>query len=271
MKNANLNNYQDKVRELLLKEKFNEEQINFILDDYSSFEKSQDLKSPKFVKENFQNAIFRLKDSNYSVKNLNLDSVNKNKFQAFLKSDNISPKEAYSLYLYTRHSGFILKEKRSGNSNNEHVLSLDKALNNQLPYNVILHRAVKKSFIIPYLNNSRNFHSLVGKKVEDKGFTSTSLLYDNSFAPYPDHEIVFKIFAPKGTLGRNLVPYSFYSGEYEVLLNTNDLYILDCKEKRDRDGNKKVVYTALVLSKDRECYKDVGTNKKYKVQLEENF
>ena len=61
----------------------------------------------------------------------------------------------------------------------------------------------------------------------------------------------------------NISSLSNYYYEQEVLFNSNDLFVLDCNEDYiDKNGIHKVIYTALLLSKDRSCYKDLGKNRK---------
>ena len=84
---------------------------------------------------------------------------------------------------------YSIKEKYNTN------FSVDSALSAPLPNNVVLYRAISRvsKTIRNLIGNSRDYSSLIGKKIEDKGFTSTSLLYNTSFAMYEDYDIVFKI------------------------------------------------------------------------------
>lgn len=152
------------------------------------------------------------------------------------------------------------------------INSLDESLKNQLPYNIILYRAVSTDFIFCKNGFSNNFKNLVGKKIEDMGYTSTSMLYETSFARYLGYPIVFKILAPKASQGFNITPISDFHYENEVLLNSNDLFIIDCNENFvDEKGYKKILFTALLLSKDRECYRGLSKKaRKEKIVDEEN-
>lgn len=135
------------------------------------------------------------------------------------------------------------------------ILNLDKCLQTRLPESMIVYRSVKKSFLEEQVKDS----SIIGLKIEDSGYSSTSPLYDTSFAKYDDYEVVFKIYVPKGTQGIQVTPFSSYGdAEEEILLNANDLYILDKENIIDKNGKKKIICKSLLLSKDKSCYKGIG-------------
>lgn len=120
-----------------------------------------------------------------------------------------------------------------------------------------LYRAVKSSYLEKRLGEGADFRSLVGKSISNKGQTSTSPLYDSSFASLDGYDTVFEIYVPKGSRGAYIAELSAYDKtEQEVLLNPNDLYITGVQMGViDKNGRTKNVIQALCLSKDRECYK----------------
>lgn len=131
--------------------------------------------------------------------------------------------------------------------------SLDDGLSKaRLPQSMKLYRAIRKNVDI-------NPESYVGKGMSNKGYTSTSPLYESSFAKYDDYDIVMEIYAPKGTQGSYMTQLSDYdSAEQEVLLNPNDIYIVNAQSGVvDQNGRTKTVLKGLLLSKERECYKGI--------------
>lgn len=140
----------------------------------------------------------------------------------------------------------------------EHIDStlsnLDEGLSKaRLPNSMKLYRAIKTYGNI-------NPESYIGKSISNKGYTSTSPLYQSSFAKYDDYDTVMEIYAPKGTQGTYITQLSDYdSAEQEVLLNPNDIYVIDAqKGVVDQNGKTKTVLKGVLLSKERECYKDIG-------------
>ena len=140
-----------------------------------------------------------------------------------------------------------------------------------------LYRAVKSSYLEKALPEGADLSSLVGKTVSNNGQTSTSPLYDSSFAKYDDYDTVFEIYAPEGSRGSYITELSAYDNvEQEVLLNPNDLYITNVqKGVIDKNGKTKNVLQALALSKDRECYKEIeqlkGKNKEQSSMVKQNI
>lgn len=131
--------------------------------------------------------------------------------------------------------------------------SLDEGLSKaRLPQSMKLYRAIRT-------NGDINPESYVGKSMSNKGYTSTSPLYESSFAKYNDYDTVMEIYAPKGTQGSYVTQLSDYdSAEQEVLLNSNDIYVIDTKKGViDQNGRTKTVLKGLLLSKERECYKGI--------------
>ena len=146
----------------------------------------------------------------------------------------------------------------------ETISSLDEGLGRtNLPKSMKLYRAVKSNYLERALPEGEDLTSLVGKTVSNNGQTSTSPLYDSSFAKYDDYDTVFEIYAPQGSRGSYITELSAYdNSEQEVLLNPNDLYITNVqKGVVDKNGRTKNVLQALALSKDRECYKEIEQSK----------
>lgn len=160
----------------------------------------------------------------------------------------------------------------------ETISSLDEGLGRtNLPKSMKLYRAVKSSYLEKALPESADLSSLIGKTVSNNGQTSTSPLYDSSFAKYDDYDTVFEIYAPEGSRGSYITELSAYDNvEQEVLLNPNDLYITNVqKGVIDKNGKTKNILQALALSKDRECYKEIkqskATNREQSSVLEQNI
>ena len=142
----------------------------------------------------------------------------------------------------------------------ETIAALDEGLGNtHLSKPMKLYRAVKSSYLEQGLKDGEDLTSLVGKSISNKGQTSTSPLYDSSFASLDEYDTVFEIYAPQGSRGSYIAELSAYDKtEQEVLLNPNDLYITDVQTGVvDNNGRTKNVLQALCLSKDRECYREV--------------
>lgn len=140
----------------------------------------------------------------------------------------------------------------------ETIAALEDGLGStHLSKSMKLYRAVKSSYLEKGLGEGEDLSSLVGKSISNKGQTSTSPLYDSSFASLDDYDTVFEIYTPKGSRGAYIAELSAYDKtEQEVLLNPNDLYITGVQTGvTDKNGRTKNVLQALCLSKDRECYK----------------
>lgn len=150
----------------------------------------------------------------------------------------------------------------------ETLSSLDSGLSTSLPESMKLFRAVKGLYLERGLYQGEDLTSLVGCRIDEIGYSSTSPLYDTSFAKYDDYDVVFDIYAPKGTQGIPVTPFSSYgTAEQEVLLNSNDLYITDViPGVVDKNGRTKTVCKSLMLSKDKSCYKGIGK----KQEIEQN-
>ncbi len=150
----------------------------------------------------------------------------------------------------------ICKAVKSMNSL-EHIdstlASLDDGLaKSRLPQSMKLYRAIKT-------NKQMSPGDYIGKSMNNICYTSTSPLYNSSFAKYDDYDTVMEIYAPKGTQGLYITQLSDYdSTEQEVLLNTNDFYVFNAQKGIiDQNGRTKTVLKGLLLSKERECYKGI--------------
>lgn len=142
----------------------------------------------------------------------------------------------------------------------ETIAALEDGLGStHLSKSMKLYRAVKSTYLEKGLREGEDLSSLVGKSISNKGQTSTSPLYDSSFASLDDYDTVFEIYTPKGSRGAYIAELSAYDKtEQEVLLNPNDLYITGVQiGVADKNGKTKNVLQALCLSKDRECYKGI--------------
>lgn len=141
--------------------------------------------------------------------------------------------------------------------------SLDEGLSkSKLPESMKLYRAIKT-------NGETNLKDYIGKNISNDGYTSTSPIYDSSFAKYDDYDTVMELYAPKGTQGSYIDQLSDYDGvEHEILLNSNDIYVVDVQSGViDKNGKSKTVLKGLLLSKDRECYKGIDKNQELKKDL----
>lgn len=153
----------------------------------------------------------------------------------------------------------------------ETIAALDEGLGNtHLSKPMKLYRAVKSSYLEQGLKDGEDLTSLVGKSISNKGQTSTSPLYDSSFASLDEYDTVFEIYTPQGSRGSYIAELSAYDKtEQEVLLNPNDLYITDVQTGVvDKNGRTKNVLQALCLSKDRECYREVEQQRNNDYQQE---
>jgi len=134
----------------------------------------------------------------------------------------------------------------------ETIEQLDEGLSKaQLPCSMKLYRAIRTK-------EGVDVTDWVGKSSYNKGYTSTSPLYDSSFAKYDEYNTVMELYAPKGTRGVYMAPFSDYdSVEQEVLLNSNDVYFTEAQTGViDKNGRSKTIVKGVVLSKDRECYRE---------------
>lgn len=128
----------------------------------------------------------------------------------------------------------------------ETISLLDSALSkSRLPKPMTLYRGMK-------ISGDIDMHKLS----DNTGYTSTSPLYDSSFAKYPDYDVVLELYVPKGTQGVYITEFSDYdTSEQEILLNSNDIVFYDFNSGViDRNGNEKKIIKGIVVSKDFSCY-----------------
>ncbi|MBE6150011.1 MAG: hypothetical protein E7170_04750 [Firmicutes bacterium] len=153
------------------------------------------------------------------------------------------------------------------------LLDLDQCLTTNLKESINLTRAIKSSFLTSNLKSGEDLTSLIGKKIEETGYSSTSPIYDSSFAKYDDFDVVYDIYAPIGTQGISITPFSVYDNtEEEILLNSNDMYIIDViPNVVDKNGKTKTILKTIVLSKDKTCYKGIGNTQTTKKELIEQY
>lgn len=130
---------------------------------------------------------------------------------------------------------------------------MDSVLKNQLPTNTILYRGISKEYLQRYFD-TKDFSTLVGKTLVDEGYSSTSLLFNSCYGYYSNTHVTLKLYTPKGTEGLDVTNFSNFDTENEILLNSNEVYIMDYKEYSPGC----IMLTGLVLSKNIECYKDIG-------------
>lgn len=161
---------------------------------------------------------------------------------------------------YTAAINSTVMHKNSLAHLDETLSSLDQGLTTRLPESMKLTRAVKGEYLMSQLQPGEDLTSLIGRRIEETGYSSTSPIYDTSFAKYDDYDVVYDIYAPKGTQGTSITPFSSYgTAEEEVLLNSNDLYITDVVPGVvDKNGRTKTVLKSLMLSKDKTCYRGIG-------------
>ena len=134
------------------------------------------------------------------------------------------------------------------------IANLDDALSKaRLPSSIRVFRALK---------THGNYPSNVSY-IENEGYTSTSPLYDTSFAKYDEFDIVMELYLPKGTKGIYITPLSDYDTvEQEVLLDTNEIYVTTVQPNTiDQNGKRKTHIKGLLLSKEREGYEEFAVNR----------
>ena len=88
-----------------------------------------------------------------------------------------------------------------------------------------LYRAVKSSYLKKGLKEGEGLSSLVGKSISNTGQTSTSPLYDSSFASLDEYDSVFEIYTPKGSRGSYIAELSAYD-KTEQVVDSNNMKIL---------------------------------------------
>ena len=145
------------------------------------------------------------------------------------------------------------------------IADIDQALQNSISQNTVVYRGVTENYIRQNENYYGKYTDLIGTKIEELGYLSTSLTFMSSFAKDSCY-VCFKIFVPKGSEGLDVFEFSENVQEYELLLNSCDLYVLDFYYDKSGffDGKQtniasKPTYVLFLLSKNRECYKDIAS------------
>ena len=166
----------------------------------------------------------------------------------------------YSIALCTT----LLKFVESQQSLEGTVDSLEKSLTNQISRNIVVYRVIDQTYLQKFIDKIGGEKNIIGSKMEDKGFTSTSFRENNMFRELnADNSVLIKIFVPKGSQGLEIAGFSKYPYEYEILFNSNDLLLFDYDDNFvDKDGKTKTLLHAMLLSKDRNCYKDISKDEK---------
>lgn len=194
------------------------------------------------MKQFVQNADYQFPlHSNYDIANKYMEQM------GFKQNAHVSVRSAMQSIYRCTHIDETIAELEGGLSKTHLVKPMK------------LYRAVKSSYLEKGLEKGEDLRCLLGKTISNKGQTSTSPLYDSSFASLDDYDTVFEIYVPQGTRGAYIAELSAYDKtEQEVLLNPNDLYITGVQTGiTDKNGRTKNVLQALCLSKDRECYKEI--------------
>ena len=187
------------------------------------------------------------------VCNVVKQEINKNIFSSFdvLKNMNLGNYLHYTLNFAIKCSNMVKTYKL--------MPQLNEVLKNQLPYNMILYRGLEKGYLQKRFGVS-DLSKAIGMCFEDNGFSSTSLLFEDCFGAHATDFVTLRLFAPKGTQGLDITQFSPFETEREILLNSNDIFIVDYEEYE----RGCIMLTGFVLSKELECYKDIGKPKKQK-------
>lgn len=224
-------------------------------------------------KEEIKNNIIQVLENDLRMKEVQQDDIELMK--EFVMDAEYGEKKLYENWDIARNYMEQLGLKKSGRlgvlgamkfmDRCEHIDETIVALKENLgkmnmPKSMKLYRALDSPSLEKYLREGEDLSSLVGKNIGNNQMTtSTSLLYDTSFARQDGKDAVIEIYAPKGSIGAYIAGLSGYDkAEQEVLLNPNDLYITGVQTGVvDKNGKTKNVLQALCLSKDRECYKGI--------------
>ena len=145
------------------------------------------------------------------------------------------------------------KNMNNLNHIDETINSLDDALSKSyINESVKVYRALKG---VP----EESLTNMVGKSFNNKGYTSTTPVYESSFAKYDEYNTVIEMNIPKGTQGIDITRFSDYdSVENEILLNDNDLTVFETKKGIiDKNEKSKNIIKGYALSKDRSGYENL--------------
>ena len=154
-----------------------------------------------------------------------------------------------------------IKNIDSLNHIDETINNLDDAiLKSYMNESVKVYRALKG---VP----EENLTNMVGKNLNNKGYTSTTPVYDSSFAKYDEYNTVIEMNIPKGTQGIDIRRFSAYDVENEILLNENYLTVFDVKKRTvDKNGKEKNIIKGYVLSKDKSGYAEIYNQEQSLIQ-----
>lgn len=156
-------------------------------------------------------------------------------FKSWQKS--LSKEELHAIYDYTgdnyRNINDVLRgfEKNFNEGNAKRVEQITEALNKtSVPDDIIVYRGVGRDALGEYKDLSPK--QLIGKKLEDRGFMSTSIDPEGAFHT----KVTYVIKVPKGTSGAYISNISQYGEkEAELLLNRGQkMMILDAVQKGKR-------------------------------------
>ena len=184
------------------------------------------------------------------------------KCQLFVAANSINEKVIPGILFY-------LDEKRKIKSTTS---SLDKVMTNQLSQNTIFYRGLNYDFytkIKNYINN-KNPEVLKGYVIEENGYSSTSFTPKNGFINTYSCPVLIEIFAPKGSECFDMVNFTKFPDENEILFNANEMRVVDYKIQQLPSGNERILLKCFLLSKNKECYKDIGNENLIEKTTEEN-
>ena len=152
---------------------------------------------------------------------------------------------------------FYLDEKMKIKSTTS---SLEKVTTNQLSQNTIFYRGLNYDFYVKLKNyiNSKGLEALKGFVINEDGYSSTSFTPKNGFINSYSCPVLIEIFAPKGSECFDMVNFTKFPDENEVLFNTNEMRVVDYKIQSSPSGNERILLKCFLLSKNKECYKDIG-------------
>jgi hypothetical protein len=112
-----------------------------------------------------------------------------------------------------------------------------------LPEDIVVYRRADIRMLENYSNLSLN--ELVGKKILEKSFLSTSLLEKGTEAWKKKHNLLLKIHARKESNGAFIGFHSVFKDEYEMLFDKNHSFIID-----EISYNRHEIFVKCTLAKD---------------------
>ena len=187
--------------------------------------------------------------------------VLRKRFTKFTEKNNFDKALVGSLLQYIDEKKRILQTANS----------LDKVVTTQLSHNTIFYRGLDYKFlrkINNYLEMNKNSKKgLVDLIINEQGYSSTSYVIDNNFIKTYPCPVILEIFAPKGSECFDMVNFSKFPDEKEILFNANEMKILDYDLNWTGLGEPRVLIKCFLLSKNTECYKDIGNKEKTNPQI----